>query len=115
MRSGVVSAQNTAGAQRVVVQATTLPPRLICVSSQGPACLPPHPPAPSSRGTEVDGLGEPNPSAFPLVMWVMRVPSSLGSLGVSRPLSPMLLLRLGTPVVWWRSAWTQGDKPGFES
>lgn len=42
-------AQNTAGAQRVVVQATTLPPCLICVSSQGSTCPPPHPPGPELK------------------------------------------------------------------
>lgn len=66
--------QNTEGAQKMVVQATTLPPLHIYVSSQGPA-LPR-----AQHGTEVCGGGRTSPSAFPLVMCIIRGPSSLVAL-----------------------------------
>lgn len=50
-RKGIANDQNTEGAQKVVVQATTLPPPHIYVSSQGPA-LPR-----AQQGTEVGGGG----------------------------------------------------------
>lgn len=61
VRSDMAIALNTVDAQKVVIQATTLPPRHICVGPQGPAC------SQSSQGTEGVGLGAPNPSAFLLV------------------------------------------------